>query len=67
MSPEQQAALPPTIQDDIYGLGALMVGFFTGFSPIKFNTEDPTELPNNLTFFIGERTVAEMIVSLPII
>ena len=41
MSPEQQAGMPPTCADDVFGLGALMVLFFTGIDPrrVLFGTE----------------------------
>lgn len=61
MSPEQQLILTPTVKEDIYALGALMVELFTSLSPIKFFTKNNTSLANNLNFFIGNTGIAKII------
>lgn len=52
MSPEQQAVLEPTVKEDVYGLGALMLTIFTGITPNRIDTRTPESLYNNLYFFI---------------
>ncbi|HMH21382.1 MAG TPA: lanthionine synthetase LanC family protein [Puia sp.] len=52
MSREQYERQVPTIKEDIYGLGALMVLFFTGLAPTKFDTKNIIDLRKNLYYFI---------------
>jgi serine/threonine protein kinase len=61
MSPEQQMMQLPTIEGDIYGLGALMINIYTRISPEKFNVLDPILLEESLLFFTGNRTVSSML------
>jgi len=61
MSPEQQLAIRPTIQEDIYGLGALMMAFFTNLYPGQFNMRMPLMLKENLSLFIKEETIRKLI------
>ena len=61
MSPEQMATLPPTIKEDIYGLGATLVNIFTGLVPITLLNQHPDYLVENLYFFIGDYVVSRMI------
>jgi len=63
MSPEQQAIEVPTILEDIYGLGALMVLFFTGLPPIKFDTSHRNKLEKCLHFFTRSSLLSCMISS----
>jgi serine/threonine protein kinase len=62
MSPEQCEVQIPSIKEDIYGFGALMIVFFTNLSPIKFGTTDQDRLLENLNFFIRNETIAGIIV-----
>lgn len=61
MSPEQQMMLAPTVKEDIYGLGALMISVFTGFSPTKFNIFSLESIYKSLSFFIGSSEIASLI------
>jgi serine/threonine protein kinase len=61
MSPEQQKEYLPTIQQDIYGLGALMLSIFTGISPAKFDTLKVTVLEENINIFIDDMIIAKVI------
>ncbi|WP_345955209.1 lanthionine synthetase LanC family protein [Mucilaginibacter sp. PAMB04168] len=63
ISPQQQRQEIPCVQDDIYGLGGLMIKVFTGLSPTKFLKADSEMLFENLTFFTGNERVAFMICS----
>lgn len=60
-SPEQEKNQSPSISDDIYGLGGLMILFFTNMSPLKFYRKQPEKLVDNLYFFTGERRISELI------
>jgi serine/threonine protein kinase len=61
MSPEQLAASVPTIAEDIFGLGALMICFFTGLSPDKLKTDNPDELFADLSNQQLEHSLIELI------
>lgn len=54
MSPEQQDTKTPTVQQDIYAIGALFINLMTGFMPAKFALESPIELAEQLSFFIPD-------------
>lgn len=62
MSPEQRSGLAlPNFNQDVYGLGALMLTIFTHLSPRKFYIFDRTELYNNIFFFTGIRDLSNLI------
>jgi serine/threonine protein kinase len=61
MSPEQLSAATPTLQEDLYTLGATMSVLFTGFNPQKFAGESTQQRAENLSFFIQDKDVAEVI------
>ncbi len=63
MSPEQYNAKIPTIKEDIYGLGGLMLVFFTNLSPTKFEGVAYDTLSEHLNFFIGDEKISQLIVS----
>jgi serine/threonine protein kinase len=61
MSPEQEAVSIPTVKDDIYGLGALMINCFTCLSALRFNVNNPSDLFRNLLYFIRNSEIVELI------
>ncbi|EHQ27027.1 protein kinase domain-containing protein [Mucilaginibacter paludis] len=61
MSPEQQKGEEPTIQEDIYALGGLMVVFLTGLPPVKFDQANPEKLADGLGFLIGSDQMSAII------
>jgi serine/threonine protein kinase len=63
MSPEQEAIQRPTIEEDIYGLGATVICLLTGIFPVKFNTKSPTEFAKSLEFFINDSEIASILAS----
>jgi serine/threonine protein kinase len=63
ISPEQMANRTPTIKDDCYGLGALMITIFTGLYPMKFNIQDNQNFKKSLLFFIGDTSITSLIAS----
>lgn len=60
ISPEQASVQTPKVKQDIYSLGAMMIRFFTGLSPSKFDHTSPS-LADRLNFFIRNRTVSLLI------
>jgi hypothetical protein len=61
MSPEQVTVHIPAKTEDIYGLGAMMIRFFTGLPPVKFDRKDMRRLCESIEFFTGDKTLAEVI------
>ena len=54
MSPEQEAVLIPTKEQDIYALGAMLILILTGLFPGGFSTDCEQILKNQLNFLIGD-------------
>jgi serine/threonine protein kinase len=61
MSKEQEAGKKPSIYDDIYSLGAVLIVLFTGLFPNKFDLENPETLEEQLLFFIPDQSVVLLI------
>ena len=51
MSPEQMKACTPTIAEDIFGLGALMMTLMTGVSPDKLEITEPGVIFKHISFY----------------
>ncbi len=61
MSPEQQIVRTPTIQEDIYGLGAMIMEIFTGISPIKIDSCNQDKLADTLNIFTLDNNISRII------
>ncbi|HVU83535.1 MAG TPA: protein kinase, partial [Puia sp.] len=61
MSPEQSAWLTPTIAQDIFSIGSLMITFFTSLHAIKLKGQPPSALQKSLNFFTREPNLAKCI------
>ncbi|HEX4850295.1 MAG TPA: lanthionine synthetase LanC family protein, partial [Puia sp.] len=61
MSPAQFNCEEPSVKDDIYALGATIIALLTGLSPAKFETGDPAILKENLSYFIGDAEIVDLI------
>lgn len=61
MSPEQEAISTPTIKEDIYGLGALMINMFTCLSASRFDAKNPVALYESLIFFTRDPIISTLI------
>ncbi|WP_158559253.1 lanthionine synthetase LanC family protein [Deminuibacter soli] len=61
MSPEQEAGKTPTVKEDIYGLGALLVVFFTSLPPDRFSETDQERLYNSLLFFTHNAAISRLL------
>jgi serine/threonine protein kinase len=62
MSPEQERTETPTDKEDIYGLAALMIVFFTNMPPKKFNLSNPVQTGVGIFFFTGDFPIASTLV-----
>lgn len=63
VSPEQLAHQLPTVKEDIYALGSLMLLMFTGLSPVKFERKARQEILESLYFFSGNHELSALISS----
>jgi serine/threonine protein kinase len=61
MSPEQQNILQPTVKEDIYALGGLLLETFTGLTPVKLNMSSETLLREALTGLLQNRELGNLI------
>jgi serine/threonine protein kinase len=62
MSPEQLTGITPTVKEDVYGLGALMINFFTNHMRKKLEIDHPGLLRQQLLFHIGHPAMVSLIV-----
>ena len=60
-SPEQLNHETPTIKEDIYALGALMIFFVTGLPPVNFDADYPERLLEKLFFFTNNQEINSLI------
>lgn len=61
MSPEQLKTETPTIKEDVFSAGAMLLQVWTGLSPQKI-TDAPLEtLVNKVHFFIPDKTLADTV------
>lgn len=63
MSPEQMAVQTPTIKEDIYGLGGMMIMFVTNQRPLKFHYHSVEALRETLLTYTGNEGLAMLISS----
>jgi len=63
ISPEQWSLQTPTIKEDIYGLGGLMIMIFTNLHAIKFEQYPPEAVRNIIHFFTGEKLLGDLVAS----
>jgi serine/threonine protein kinase len=61
MSAEQVAMAPPTVQQDIFSVGAIMLQVWTGISPTKLTDAQPEDLCANVRFFIPDKAFADIV------
>ncbi|QEM07211.1 protein kinase [Mucilaginibacter rubeus] len=63
MSPEQVAGKQPLIEDDVYGIGAILIRTLTGLSPIKFNLSNTEKLFQSINHFINNKRLSALLTS----
>ncbi|RKR80556.1 serine/threonine protein kinase [Mucilaginibacter gracilis] len=61
ISPQQLQLNPAGIEDDYFGLGALMLKVFTGISPSKFTGNKEEDIFKSMKFFTDNNAIASMI------
>ncbi|KAA2239730.1 protein kinase [Chitinophaga agrisoli] len=62
MSPEQQAVDPnPTIKEDIFSVGAIILYIWSGIHPLKLVYGTPEDIASKVQFFIPEKTMASLV------
>ncbi len=62
MSPEQEANNRPTVKEDIYSIGALLINILTFLSPSKFAIKSTDTLGEQLKFFISDKYLIDVVV-----
>jgi serine/threonine protein kinase len=63
ISPEQDETLLPTVEQDIYAIGSLLIFALTGLMPEKFSEKDIDCLKEQLHFFIPSEELVDIISS----
>ncbi|HWK07373.1 MAG TPA: lanthionine synthetase LanC family protein [Puia sp.] len=63
MSPAQIEKQTPTINDDIYSIGALILSLLTGIAPSYLVEEDRNHFSNKIDFLIGYKPLQDVIIS----
>ena len=61
MSPAQENTALPTIKDDIYSIGAIILHAFTDISPNKLGRVPIDDLRRRINFFISDQKIADLI------
>ncbi|WP_343305161.1 protein kinase/lanthionine synthetase C family protein [Chitinophaga niabensis] len=61
MSPEQLAVSTPTIKEDVFSVGAIMLQAWTNIAPAKLTQASVEELEDKVAFFIPDREMARII------
>jgi serine/threonine protein kinase len=61
MSPQQEATETPTIAEDIYAMGAIVLQIWSNMSPAKFTKEPLDSLAAKIQFFIPDRQIADLV------
>ena len=62
MSPQQERMQTPSVKDDIFSAGAIMLQVWTGISPSKLTNVPIGELSNKVQFFIPDRDFAGILI-----
>lgn len=61
MSPEQMAVAVPTIQEDIFSVGAILLQIFGGLHPMKLTEGPYDEIVNRVNFLISDQKISNII------
>lgn len=62
-SPEQLDHQLPTVKEDIYAMGALMLYMFTGLTPVKVQQKDKQEMVDALCFLLKNQSLSILLIS----
>lgn len=61
MSPQQEESQTPSIHEDIFAIGAIVLQVFTGISPSKLTRPLANELVDRVRFFIPDLRLSEVV------
>jgi len=61
MSKEQQNVAEPTIEQDVYAVGATLLIFLTGLLPNKFATTEPDIFRAQLEYFVDDPAIVQIL------
>lgn len=61
MSPQQLAVETPTINEDVFSIGAIILQLWTGIAPVKLTLGSIEELVDKVHFFIPDKGVADIV------
>lgn len=61
MSPEQLRTDTPTIKEDVFSVGAILLQVWTGISPFKLTDVTFEDLCRKVNFFVPDKIIAEAI------
>jgi len=61
MSPQQENSEMPIVEDDIYALGALIMGMLTNLHPSKFPLRNWSKLKTSIQFFVQDLEITNLI------
>lgn len=61
MSPEQLTVSTPTIKEDVFSVGAILLQLWTGIIPNKLTQAPFEELKNKVNFFIPDQAIADIV------
>jgi serine/threonine protein kinase len=61
MSPEQLSVATPTVKEDVFSVGAILLQVWTGVSPAKLTQASLEELEDKVDFFIPDKQVANIV------
>jgi len=61
MSPEQEECRTPSVEQDVYALGGLLVTLFSGILPVVFTKDNKIVLKEQLAFFIPDHGLIDII------
>ncbi|UOE50908.1 hypothetical protein MTO98_07430 [Mucilaginibacter sp. SMC90] len=62
MSPAQENGHAPSLKDDIFSVGALLISVLTSVLPNKLNAKDLTQLKTTLYYFIDSPALVHVII-----
>lgn len=62
MSPEQLKTETPTIKEDVFSAGAVLLQVWTGISPLKLTDAPFESLHEKIHFFIPDKEIADIVV-----
>lgn len=64
MSPQQEKSQIPTLEEDVFALGAIIMQVFTSMSPNKFTGLPGEALERKVRFFIPDTTLSNLVIQM---